>query len=172
MPIDPRKAQRAAFEEVRKLLSVPPTTAWKVEGDRFDGVTFTLTSTFELTPIDRVFHGAVHREGIDTTGRAVRRARVWAAAGFVRTDTTTDGTRTGSVRGLEHPKLGAVYVDVDDKTYLHFSANQLSGSGVPEAIKNIKLDWTLSANRDGLTLSARGAASLVWTSCSATAPGR
>ena len=120
-------------EEVGKLLSAPSRTTWKVEGDRFDGVSFTLTSVFELGPVDRVFQGAVHRQGIDTAGRVVRRAKVWAGGGFVRTDTIPDGTRSGSARGLEHPKLGAVYLDVDDKTYLHFSPDQLSGSGLPES---------------------------------------
>ena len=160
MPIDPRKARRAAYEDVRKLLSSPPATAWDVEGDRFDGVSFTLTSSFELGPIDRVFHGSVHREGFDTTGRVVRRAKVWAAGGFVRTDTLSDDTRSASVRGLEHPKLGTVYVDVADKTYLHFSPNQLEGSGVADAIKKVRPEWTVAASQDGLTLSARGPLSL------------
>ena len=160
MPIDPRKARRAAYEEVGKLLSAPSRTTWKVEGDRFDGVSFTLTSVFELGPVDRVFQGAVHRQGIDTAGRVVRRAKVWAGGGFVRTDTIPDGTRSGSARGLEHPKLGAVYLDVDDKTYLHFSPDQLSGSGLPESIKNVRPDWSVSADGDSVTLSARGAVSL------------
>lgn len=157
---DPRNARHAAEEEVRKVLFSPPRTKWTVELDCYDGVRFALISVFELAAADRMFGGALRRNGTDTDRQLIRRSRIWAAGGYVRTDAVTDDKTAPVTRGLEHPKLGAVYVDLADRTYLHFSPEQLGAQSLPEAAKKLRPEWVLEARKDMLVLSARGAVSL------------
>jgi hypothetical protein len=157
---DPWDARRAAREEIRKILFAPPRTAWAVDEDKLDGVHFKLSSVFDLGATDGVFSGVLRRKGTDTEKQLERRSKVWAAGGYVRTDAIVDGEAPMTC-GIEHPKLGAVYIELADRSYLHFSPEQLSGQNfLTEAAKEIHVEWALEVGKEALLLSARGAVSL------------
>lgn len=154
MFVDPAQLRRAQDEEVRERVLAAPSTRWNVDGDTLDGVGFELHSSLDLGSL----RGGALR-GVPALEHAAfdRPARVWAAGEFRRTDGVGKGA---GVRGLEHPKLGAVYVDDADRTYLHFSPEQLIVGGHPDTLAKAELSCELTTGQRSAVLRVRGIASL------------
>lgn len=158
---DQRKLRRAQTEDVQKILFAAPRKAWaSPEGPR-EGVAFEINSSLELDSLCRAFP-AQFRDISDTVPQQLdRRVRVHSAGGFTRTDEIPGGKAAEvSAFALESPELGAVYVDVRDKSYIHFSSSQLPQTGLPTSLKKVAPKWDVTEGKDNLTLSVRGVVSL------------
>ena len=156
---NPHEARSAAQDEIRKILFAPPDTEWRVHEGGIDGVSFTLLSSFELGAVDRAFSGALRRAGTATTGSVTRRSRIWAGGGFLRTDSPSRDAKAPATCTLEHGELGGIYVDLTDRTYLHFSPRQLPGK-LPDAARRMQPDWAVTTSKGAVLLSARGPVAL------------
>ena len=161
MFFDPKKLRRAQTEDVRKILFAAPKKAWATPEGALEGVTFEIHSSFELDSLCRAFP-AQFRDISDTAPRRFDRwVRVHSAGGYTRTDEMPGGKAAdGSAFALESPELGAVYVDVWDKSYIHFSSSQLPQAGLPASLKKVAPKWEVTEGKDNLTLSVRGVVSL------------
>ena len=157
---DPDEARRLAEEEIRKILFAPPDTEWRVHHQSLPGVRFTLDSTFELGAIDRAFRGTLRRSGIDTARGVDRRTRVWAAGDFLRSDNHPRNPKAPATRTLEHREHGGIYIDLADRTYLHFSPRQLPAAKFLQAAETVQLEWSLVVGKEVAMLAARGAIAL------------
>jgi len=131
-----------------------PGAPWKVPGAARDGVVFALASSLDLGAAGALLGRALAPEA-DGDEVLERRSRVWAAGGYRRTDDAT-----GAVRGLEHPDLGAVYVDLRDRTFLHLGPEQLVVPAHPDALRRAKADWSLDADGRTTVLRLRGPVAL------------
>ncbi|MBA2390295.1 MAG: hypothetical protein H0V67_08565 [Geodermatophilaceae bacterium] len=150
MFVDPAQLRRAQDGEVRKRVLATPSTSWTVDGDTLDGVSFQLRSSFDPGALRG---GAFQGLGDVELAAFDRHSRVWSAEAFRRTDGRTD---SAGVRGLEHPKFGAVYVDDTDKTCLHFSPEQLVEGGFADTLSKAALEWDFSAGQRSAVLWVRG----------------
>jgi hypothetical protein len=138
--VDPSQLRRAQDDEVRARVHAPAGVRWTVDERLTDGVTFEVRSTIDLATAGALHPRMLRMPRHDDERVLERHARVWAAGSYLRTD---DGA--GSVRGLEHPKLGAVYIDVRDGTFLHFGPEQLVTPASPGALRQAKVTWELSS---------------------------
>lgn len=158
---NPRKFRRAQAEDVRKVLFAAPERAWSPPEGALEGVSFELHSHFELDSLYRALPAQFRDAGDVLPRQLERRARVHYAGGFSRT-TELIGRKPApaAVFALENPQLGAVYVDVADKSYLHFSPSQLPQADLPASLMKDAPRWEVTEEQDTLTLSARGPVSL------------
>lgn len=158
---DPRKLHRAQTEDVRKILFAAPKKAWAAPGGPHEGVAFEIHSSFELDSLCRAFPTQFRDISDAIPQRLDRWARVHSAGGFTRTDEMPGGKAADDAAfALESPELGAVYVDVADKSYIHFSSSQLPQGGLPTSLKKVAPKWEVTEGKDTLTLSVRGVVSL------------
>ncbi len=158
---DPRKLRQAKTEDIQKILFSAPKKAWAVPEGPMEGVTFEIHSSFELDKLSSAFPNEFRDIRDAMPKRLERWARVHSAGGFTRTDDMPGGKAAEAAPfALESVELGAVYVDVVDKSYIHFSSNQLPQTGLPISLKKVDLKWEVTKGKDTLTFSVRGALSL------------
>ena len=139
MFVDPSQLRRAQDDEVRARVLAPPGIRWTVDEHVTDGVTFEVRSTIDLASAGALHPRMLRTPRHDDQRLLERHARVWVAGSYRRTDDDA-----GTVRGLEHPNLGAVYIDVRDGTFLHFGPEQLVTPAHPGALREVKVAWELS----------------------------
>jgi hypothetical protein len=158
---DPSQLRRAQAEEDRELLFAEPKVAWAAPADPREGAAFEIHSSFEIEGLSRAFPGQFRAIRDVAPPRLERCVRVHSAAGFTRTDAMPAGKDADNAPfALESPALGAVYIDAADRSYIHFSPEQLPQVGLPTSLKKVAPKWEVIAEADTLTLSVRGVASL------------
>lgn len=158
---DPKKIRRARTEEVRKLLSAVPEKAWTAPKEASEGVTFEIHSSFDLDSLCRAFPTQFRAISETVPPHLERWRRIQSAAGFTRTEERPDDKAVDKAPfALENPELGAVYVDLRDKSYIHFSPGQLPQGGLPIGLKKVGTKWKVTEGQNKLTFSLRGLASV------------
>src|SRR5688500_1370168 len=124
--LDPSKLRKAKTEDIQKILFAAPKKAWAVPEGPIDGLTFEIHSSFELDTLSSTFPNEFRHIRDAMPKRLERWTRVHSAEGFTRTDEMPGGKAAEAAAfALESAELGAVYVDVADKSYIHFSPSQL-----------------------------------------------
>lgn len=153
----PEDMRRATTDEVRRRLASKPSGPWLPPTSEMAGVVFDLESTFELATLQNSFGSAL--PGLpDTHASSLKRhTRIHAAGAFRATEGIGS---TPASRMLEHLERGAVYVDLADKTFLHFGAEQLPATPCPGAARTLELKWRVDRGPRELTISVRGMLSL------------
>ncbi|MBA4263673.1 MAG: hypothetical protein C0453_01205 [Comamonadaceae bacterium] len=158
---DPKNLRRAQTEDVQKILFAAPEDLWTAPDEATDGVVFDLHSCFELDALCRAFP-AQFRDISDAVHQQLERTvRVHSAGDYRRTEelrANKDGS--ASSFSLESSQLGAVYVDCLDKSFIHFSLNQLPQGGVHASLKKSAPKWGIAEEGDNLKISVRGLVSL------------
>jgi hypothetical protein len=158
---DPKKLRQAKTEDIQKILFAAPKKVWTVPEGPIEGVTFEIHSSFELKTLSSAFPNEFRDMRDAMPKRLERRARIHFAGGFTRTDELPGGKAVEAAPfALESAELGAVYVEVADKSYIHFSPGQLPQTGLPISLKKVDLKWEVTKGNDTLTFSVRGALSL------------
>ncbi len=160
MFIDASKLRRARAEDVKRVLFAPPARAWAGPDRPLEGVDFVIHSTLELERLILAF--PAHFRGLgDAVPRSLeRRARVRAAGDYRRTDEVAAGDDRGTTAfTLESAGLGAVYVDVRDKTHLHFSHEQLP-TAAHASDRSKPLEWSVAEEGHAIAVSVRGVVSM------------
>ena len=152
-----RRLKRAQDSDIRKVLLAAPAREWTIGGEA-EGVDFEIESTFEIQHAVQAFPAYFREVGERAARTFGRHARIRSAGGYTRTDEI--GQDAARPYALEHPELGAVYVDPADTSYLHFSPNQLPATAFGESLLEAKLEWDLADHDDGVVLSLRGVISI------------
>ena len=169
---DPNKLRRLTSEDIRKLIFTAPAKAWTVPDTSNEGVMFELHSRFELKKLYRSFPDQFRDVRDAVPEHLERRVRIYSAKGFTRTEERPgDIALKNPAFALENTALGAVYVDVADQSYIHFSSKQIPKASLPTSLKQIASIWKVTEEENTLTLSSRGLVSIDVDIEYAPAPG-
>lgn len=153
----PAGLHRATTEEIRKSLASKPARPWQTPKSAASGVVFDLDATFDVAALHTSFGDAFPGLPEARTSSVQRRERIHSAGGYRSRESIDKASRS---RMLEHAEHGAVYLDLQDRTYLHFGSGQLPATPPSGSARKLALDWRIDRKPGELTLCVRGALSL------------
>ncbi len=157
---DGSDVRRPNAKELQKIFGAAPSRAWAAPKEPPDGLSFRLTSRFDL----REAQGAVATALAGPSGQSLvafdRTIDVEAAGDYLRMADGGDAKGDDAVGGggwsLSHPVLGAVHVDARQRSYLHLGVEHLALPLLPAGIRKVMADWTLATEGQRVVLRAAG----------------
>ncbi len=144
--------RRATSEDVRALLFADPKAPWSPPQSSESGLTFTLRSEVDIESLRRRLNKKVPGA---QPGAGAARLQVLLAGEYLRSQDLDEDGKRGAAAWLHHPKLGAVYLSIEDRAFLHFGPEQAIGIDLPPAPKS-KAVWSIEEREGGARITAKG----------------
>lgn len=140
-------------------LGSQPKKRWAVPLTAREGVSFEIKSAFDLGAIAKAFPTLLPSLSARSEERLFERhTLVCSSNGTTRTESRS-GSHEPVACALSNTKLGAVYLDAKDRTYVHFGPEQLPAMGLSAELQK-QLAWSVRDQLDGYILGVRGLVSL------------